>query len=231
MSARPSKSDAIWAVVPLKDLSGGKQRLKPALSRNQRAGLIRAMAEDVLEALTASSAIDHVVILSNDEAVKELADAYGASLLRDDEATGLSGAVEKAAQHLKQLGIATMVSVHGDLPLASSADFDDVLGTRRPAPSLTIVPSHDADGSNVMVSSPPDVVAFHYGKASLLAHLDAAGAAGIEVEICPNQNLGLDVDTPSDLKMLIRHLQATKAPSKTKLFLTKSGIAGGLTGN
>jgi 2-phospho-L-lactate guanylyltransferase len=228
VTTRQNTTGKVWAVVPLKDLSGGKQRLKPALTRDQRAGLIRAMAEDVLTALGQAKTIDHGLILSSDEMVGELAKEFGAEVLRDDGTKGLSPAVKLAADHLTEQGIATMVAVHGDLPLATAADFDDVLSGHRQAPALTIVPSHDTDGSNVMVLTPPSAIDFHYGKASFLAHLDAAAKVGIEAEICPNQNLGLDIDTPSDLQALIGYVKATNVTSKTKLFLPKSGIADGL---
>ena len=44
----------MWAVVPVKDMAGAKQRLSPVLEEAERQSLFRAMLEDVLEMARAS---------------------------------------------------------------------------------------------------------------------------------------------------------------------------------
>ena len=46
----------IWAVVPIKELDGAKQRLAPLLTPAQRRALIEVMMNEVLEAVTTTPA-------------------------------------------------------------------------------------------------------------------------------------------------------------------------------
>ena len=54
-AARVSAHADIWAVVPVKDLDGAKQRLAGLLPPTQRRALAAAMLEDVLAALVAGA--------------------------------------------------------------------------------------------------------------------------------------------------------------------------------
>ena len=69
------------ALVPLKRLAGAKSRLAGLLSPGERAGLARAMAEDVLSVLTDHRALSGVTLLSDDEQVLQMAEEFGIDFL------------------------------------------------------------------------------------------------------------------------------------------------------
>jgi 2-phospho-L-lactate/phosphoenolpyruvate guanylyltransferase len=52
----------VWAVVPVKELAGAKQRLSSCLSPEERRALATIMLEDVLDALSAVRQLAGVLI-------------------------------------------------------------------------------------------------------------------------------------------------------------------------
>ena len=66
MGAEPAGPDArgaTWAVVPFKGRDG-KRRLAGLLDGDERAALVRAMLDDVLDALAACPLVDRLVVVS-----------------------------------------------------------------------------------------------------------------------------------------------------------------------
>jgi 2-phospho-L-lactate guanylyltransferase len=205
-----SASLPVWAVVPVKEFRAAKQRLAPALSPPRRRDLAFAMLEDVLTALAAAPALAGIVVVTVDEAAKQLARRYGALVSHDAATKGHTGAVVAAAQMLAAQG-AAMLTVPGDVPLVTPQDIELILGRHSVAPSFTIVPAHDELGSNAILCSPADAVPLRFGENSFFPHLAAARASGIEPQIIPLPRLGLDIDGPEDLAAFMQIPSRTRA--------------------
>lgn len=227
MSGR-EEGEAVWAVLPIKMLRGAKKRLAGVLEPEQRAGLVTAMTRDMLSALTATAGLAGTLVVSNAAEVRVLAGEYGLRCLLEGDGQGLSAAVTKAAKTLAAENIRAMMVVHGDIPLASPADFELALASAGPEPSLTIVPCRNEDGSNLMICKPPDVIPFAYGPASCSAHQRAAREAGTRTKILRIPGLALDIDRSEDLAALLGHLKSGKIGANTERFLAESGLAQGL---
>ncbi len=223
-----AEGEAVWAVLPIKMLRGAKKRLAGVLEPEQRAGLVTAMTRDMLSALTATAGLAGTLVVSNAGEVRVLAGEYGVRCLSEGDGQGLSAAVTMAAKTLAAENIRTMMVVHGDIPLASPADFELALASAGPEPSLTIVPCRNEDGSNLMICKPPDVIPFAYGPASCSAHRRAAREAGAQTKILRIPGLALDIDTPEDLAALLRQLESGEIGANTARFLAESGLAQGL---
>ena len=56
----------IWAVVPIKELEGAKQRLAPLLSPAERRALIEVMMGEVLEAVAGARSLAGIVVVTVD---------------------------------------------------------------------------------------------------------------------------------------------------------------------
>lgn len=222
MTGKPGE-ERVWAVLPIKALSGAKERLADVLSPEERAGLAESMARDMLAALTATAGLAGVLVVSNDREVTTLAGKYGVTIL-GEEGNGLSAAVTMAADHLAGEQVPAMMVIHGDIPLATPADLESLLEVVQTAPSVTIVPCRKEDGTNVMICSPPDAVPFHYGPGSFRAHTRAARDTGIEARIADLPTLALDIDTPEDLKELLHHLDSGEIGTNTQRFLSKLSL-------
>jgi len=211
----------MWAVVPVKDFEGAKQRLAPALAPAERVALYEAMLEDVLAALSGARGLSGVALLTREPRAAGLAKRYGARIIGEPANRGHTAAVATAAQALAAEGVRGLLAIPGDVPLATSAEIETALARHGAAPAMTIAPAHDERGSNCVVCSPPDAVPLRFGDDSFFPHLAAARAVGIEPTIVRLSGLALDIDTPADLAALLSRPAQTRAHD----YLQNSGIA------
>jgi 2-phospho-L-lactate guanylyltransferase len=216
----------IWAVVPVKELAGAKQRLSSCLSPEERCALATIMLEDVLDALSAVPQLAGILVVTVDPVATSLAGRYGARTVTEAAREGQTGAVTAGTRLLVREGQAGMMTMPGDIPRVSAAEITATLAAHRPAPAFTIVPAHDDLGSNMILCSPPDVVPLRFGDDSFYPHLDAARDRGIVPLIVRQPGIGMDIDHPVDLITFLRLSPA--APTRTLAFLEQSGIAGRL---
>ncbi len=191
-TAEPARATAeparVAVVVPLRSLSSGKLRLRPALDDRRRRSLIAEMAETVVRA-----AHDLPVLVVYDDAeVASWAAQLGAEAARPDE-PGLNAAVSFGARRLAQRGYDRIVVAHADLPRARDlrpiAEFDGV----------TLVPDRLGDGTNVLCVPAGVGFTFAYGPGSFEAHCTIADRLGLPIRIVEDPDLAWDVDHPDDL--------------------------------
>ncbi len=211
----------MWAIVPVKSFRGAKSRLAPVLSADKRAGLAAAMLADVLAALAATPGLAGVMVVANEPGVAP----EGVRVLVDRAACGQSAAVAQGVRALAAEGVREMVTVPGDVPLATSDEIAAVIG-HRPGPAVSIAPARDRLGTNALACTPSDVIRFAFGAASFDPHCEAARAAGARLRVLDLPGLGLDIDIPDDLAELVRR----GARGATGRFLAQSGIAARLAG-
>lgn len=216
-----AKEKAFWAVVPLKSLRGAKKRLAGLLDEDEREAFVTAMARDVLAALAETTGVDGIMVVSDDTAVTAVALEYGAHVSPEGDQKGLSAAVASAAKTLATDQVGAMMVVHGDIPLAASAEFELLMASAGPKPSVTIVPCRNNDGTNVMICTPPSVIPFRYGPGSCSAHQEAAREAGLEASTMRLPGLALDIDTPEDFARLREYYDKGEAGPATARFLAQ----------
>ena len=178
-------------LVPVKAFHQAKRRLGPALPREKRIRLVRAMAAHVV----AACAPLPVAVVCDDEAVAQWAAELGATVMWEPR-KGLNGAVTAAVTRLARAGTAWVTVAHGDLPRAAG------LGTLEPFDGVTLVPDRRDDGTNV-VRLPTDLAfRFAYGPGSFRAHRAEAMRLGVPVRILRHPGLAYDVDWPADVSEL-----------------------------
>ncbi|MGO9417801.1 2-phospho-L-lactate guanylyltransferase [Roseiarcus sp.] len=213
----------VWAVVPVKELTGAKERLASCLTPEDRRALATIMLEDVLDALSAVSQLAGIVVVTGDPVAAALAGRYGARIVAEGAREGHTGAVMAGARLLVREGRAGMMTMPGDIPRVSPAEITETLAAHGSAPSFTIVPAHDDLGSNTILCSPPDVVPPRFGEDSFFPHLDAARSRGIEPRVVRRPGIGMDIDHPVDLVNFLK--MSPSVPTRTLAFLEQSGIA------
>jgi 2-phospho-L-lactate/phosphoenolpyruvate guanylyltransferase len=216
----------VWAVVPVKELEGAKQRLSSCLNPEERRVLAEVMLEDVLDAVSAVRELAGLLVVTGDPVATTLAGRYGARVVAEGAREGHTGAVAAAQRLLVREGRAGMMTLPGDIPLLTSAEIAATLAAHRAAPAFTIVPAHDDLGSNTIVCSPPDVVPLRFGEDSFYPHLDAARDCGIDPLVIRQPGIGMDIDHPVDLVAFLR--MSPPVPTRTFAFLEQSGVAGRL---
>lgn len=211
----------MWAVVPVKDLRGAKQRLAEVLSVEERGALFQAMLEDVLSALQTVRGLEGFVLITCDQEAKRLAADYGARVMSEPENRGHTAAVATAVTVLQDDGADGMLQLPGDVPLVTADEIEAVIEAHEPGPAMTIVPSRDRKGSNCVACSPPQVMPLRFGDDSFYPHLETAKAHGLTPNVISLPGIAHDVDTPDDLLALLGK------PAKTRAhrFLNDSGLA------
>jgi 2-phospho-L-lactate/phosphoenolpyruvate guanylyltransferase len=213
----------VWAVLPIKELAGAKQRLAPRLTPGQRQTLAAIMAEDVLDALAAVPQLAGILVVTLDPVATSLAQRYGARVVTDGARDGHTGAVTAGARLLVREGRSGMIAVPGDIPRISPAEITATLAAHGSTPAFTIVPAHDDLGSNAVLCSPPDAVPLRFGEDSFFPHLEAARRCGIVPAIIRQPGIAMDIDHPADLAAFLR--MSPRTPTRTLAFLEQSGIA------
>jgi 2-phospho-L-lactate guanylyltransferase len=211
----------IWAVIPVKETAGAKERLGVAVPRHLRAGLALAMLEDVLAAVAQARGLAGIAVVTLDPAAQALAQRYGARILTDDGRCGHTAAVAAAARTLEAEGRSGMLQVPGDIPLVGAAEISLLLAIRRSAPSFTIAPSHDDFGSNAVLVCPPTAVPLTFGDDSFFPHLRTALACGIKPLIVRQHGIGLDIDRPEDIAAFAQ----LRSPTRAQAYLDRHGLA------
>ncbi len=201
----------LWAVVPVKERVSAKERLAPILRPQTRQALALAMLEDVLMALTATPGIAGLLVVTIDPEAGRLSARYGARLIEAGARDGHTGAVAAAARLLATEGRGGMLTLPGDIPLVTSTEIASIVAAHLPAPSFTIVPSHDERGSNAIACSPPDAVPLRFGENSFYPHLEAAEACGIRPNVVHLPGVALDIDNPEDVVSFMRTQSPTRA--------------------
>jgi 2-phospho-L-lactate/phosphoenolpyruvate guanylyltransferase len=188
-------SDRVVLVVPVKSFALAKQRLSPVLTNTQRSTLGRELATRLVEANRELGPM----IVSDDDDVATWACELGVRFLREEE-PGLNQAVTAAFIALRSENVKTAVIAHSDLATASSllwvAKFD----------GITIVPDRRSEGTNVLAIPTAVDFDFSYGVGSFSRHYRTALATASNVRVVADRFNGVDLDSPSDLRLL-RHTQ------------------------
>src|SRR5579863_5806739 len=118
-----SKPGDVWAIIPVKEVRGAKQRLSPILSEPLRQQLALAMLEDVLEAVAGVGDLGGAILVTVDPAAEQVARRYGMQTLTDGAHAGHTGAVTAGARHLVANGRRTLLTIPGDIPLVTATEI------------------------------------------------------------------------------------------------------------
>lgn len=206
-------------LLPVKGFKDAKRRLSAWLTPDERAGLARAMLEDVLRAIGRATAAERVVVYTAHAEVSAMARKAGFEVVVEREVDGHSAAVNRMVSELD--GVASKVlAIASDLPKLSGEEIDLVLN--RAIEKLVLIPSRDRTGTNGVVMLKHAKIQMDYGAGSLRRHLARAKAAGLEVDIMQVPGIALDIDTPEDLLLFFKD---PNRDTETWKFLAESRIA------
>jgi 2-phospho-L-lactate guanylyltransferase len=191
-----------FAVLPVKALAQAKGRLASVLPESVRQRLVLAMLEDVLAAVAQVDGITRMVVVTPDAAVARIAEIGGAVIVPEPGAGQLNAAVETGIAFALSHGAARALVLPADIPLASTGELAGLVGSRTTTPSVTLVPSHDSNGTNALLLAPPSVITPCYGPGSYLQHMSQAMARQIDVNVLHLAGVARDIDEPADLAVL-----------------------------
>jgi len=188
-----------WAILPVKEMEGAKQRLAPLLSPEERIALMQVMLRDVLAALSAVPSLAGIALVTLDRWAQALAQEHGARIITEGAREGHTGAVTAAAAVLQMEGVTAILTMPGDIPAVTTPEVEALIAAASTAPAFIIAPAHDEQGSNAILMSPPDAVKLRFGEDSYFPHLAAARAVGITPKILRLPGIAMDIDYPADI--------------------------------
>jgi len=197
-------------LIPVKNLSNAKQRLASVLDQSSRTELAQAMLLDVLETLGAWRDRPEIGMVTSDPFATELARAFHYEVISDDACRSETDAIEIATRLCEQRGIQSTLVIPGDIPLITVSELDQIL-SNAPLEGTVLVPSADKRGTNAAFRSPAGLFPLRFGNDSFKPHLAAAQATGKPCAVLSLPGIGLDIDTPSDLRQLAAARGDTRA--------------------
>lgn len=194
---------AVAALVPVRGLAAGKQRLGAVLTAPERRALTGAMLEDVLTALAGCAAVTTVAVVTDDAPAAALAAEYAAKVLPDAAGGGLNASLLGACAWVRaQCSGATILIVAADLPAITAALLEERILS---ADAAVVIARSGDGGTNALLLRPPAVLAPSFGPDSCARHGTAAVAAGWRVRVIDDPDLALDLDRPADLAAYLVH--------------------------
>jgi 2-phospho-L-lactate guanylyltransferase len=187
-------------LVPVKNLSGAKQRLASVLDQAARTELAHAMLTDVLEAIAAFGS-DDVSLVTSDPFAVDLANQFAFEIIRDDANLSETDAIEMATRVCESRGIDSVLVMPGDIPLIEAAEIRAIYDSAPPNGAV-LVPSRDKRGTNAVLRRPASLFPLRFGNDSFMPHLSAAIATDSSCVVLSLPGIALDIDTPEDLREL-----------------------------
>lgn len=191
----------VTALVPVRGLAVGKQRLAPVLNATERCCLVRAMLEDVLAALSHTERVAVIAVVSADAAVVKVAEAAHAIMLPDAPGGGLNPSLQAALAWVAAAcpEYVTMV-VAADLPTLTPALLE---ASVMASPAEVVIARSLDGGTNLLWQPPPVRLAPAFGSGSCARHRDSATRAGLSVAVLEHPLLARDLDVPADLAAVL----------------------------
>jgi len=192
----------LWAIVPVKPLRRGKSRLAEVLTQDERADLNRRLLAHTLDTLTTISEIEHVLVISRDQAALALAREYGARTVQENGAPHLNTALTRATILARNYATRGVLIIPADLPLLTPEDVRTMLDRASDPPVVVVAPDRRRQGTNALLVCPAGLIEYEFGPGSFQRHCSLARKAGARLEICELPSLALDMDLPEDLALV-----------------------------
>jgi len=190
-------------IIPMKDAGEAKSRLRAALATRERIALVHYLYRQTLAFFSTSFPQYHLSVVTPSAASAAIASRYGASVICEPAAAGLSAAAATAAVWSRRHGFDTQLLIPADI---ATLDRDEIARLLQAggylSPGVVICSARDG-GTNALLTTPPDAIPFHFGHLSSEAHQAAAAAQSIACQILALEHLSRDVDTPADCAELV----------------------------
>ena len=200
-----------WAIVPVKPLRRGKSRLAGVLTEEERLDLNSQLLIHTVDTLKEISEIEHVLVVSRDQAALSLARAHGARTVQENGAPELNIALTRATIVAKRYATRGVLIIPSDLPMISKEDVYAMLELVKDPPVVVVVPDRKKEGTNALLVCPVGLIEYDYGPNSFERHCQRARQAGARLEICELPSLALDMDVPEDLELVSNELESWSA--------------------
>lgn len=180
-------------IIPVKRFTVGKSRLRAHTDSqsDRHAALARAIALDTIAAAAASSRVEHIIVVTDEDLTDHL--PVGAVNVPEGATAGPNPAV---LEGVTRLGAASArAALVGDLPALRPADLDEALALAEGI-DRTVTPDAAGTGSTLVTARAGVAWQSAFGEGSFARHV-ALGCVPLPIDA--RSTLRRDVDTPDDL--------------------------------
>ncbi|MDD7813865.1 2-phospho-L-lactate guanylyltransferase [Mycobacterium sp. CSUR Q5927] len=212
----------IGLIIAVKRLSVAKTRLAPAFPAPQREAVVLAMLVDTIAAASAARGLEHITVVTPDEAAAAAAADLGAEVLADPTPDGHGDPLNNAlaaAERAVAGSVPNIVVLQGDLPALQSYELEEAIAAARAHPRSFVADRHGMGTAALFAFG--SALDPRFGRDSSTRHrqsgaLELTGAW---------PGLRCDIDTPEDLAVA-RRLGVGPATARA---LAQSAIGGSST--
>lgn len=198
---------SLWAIIPVKPLRRGKSRLAGVLSEEERTLLNYSMLANTLKVVTAVKEIEKVLVISRDSGALAMARDFGARTVQEDgKSDDLNLALKRGTVVAQLSGAQSVLILPADLPKIDVVSIQAFIRMGKRTPFVVIAPDRRKEGTNGLLINPAGLIDYQFGPGSFQLHIQQAKRYNINVEVCDNPSLALDLDVPEDLDLL-RHME------------------------
>jgi 2-phospho-L-lactate guanylyltransferase len=161
--------------------------------------------------LRALPEIEHVLVVSRDQAALALARAHGARTVQENGAPELNTALTRATLVAKNYSTRSVLIIPSDLPMITTEDVRAMLDKANEPPVVVVAPDRRRRGTNALLVCPLGLIEYDFGPGSFERHCQRAREIGARLEICELPSLALDMDEPADLEEVSQELEGWTA--------------------
>jgi 2-phospho-L-lactate guanylyltransferase len=184
-------------LIPVNQFDRAKGRLASLLDAGVREALAIATLRTVVTAARAANL--PVTLLTSEPRVVDL--GLDAEIVA--EQPGLAGLTPQLQAFVDGSDEDELLILHADLPRATAGSLVALACSGARQPSVTAVRSIDG-GTNAMLLREAKALRLAYGPDSFQLHTEAARRAGLRFARHFDSSLALDLDTPGDIRELLR---------------------------
>jgi len=204
-------------LVPVKNLSGAKQRLASLLGQSTRTELAQTMLLDVTETLASWVGRPQVALVTSDPFACELARRLDFEVIPDSANRSQTDAIEMATRVCQAREVSFTLVIPGDIPLLQAWELEKILQAA-PEEGAVLVPAADGRGTNAAFRRPAGLFPLRFGNDSFKPHLAAARASAKPVTVLALSGIALDIDSPADLCRLAESPGETRSQRMVRRF-------------
>lgn len=197
------------AIVPIRDFSTAKSRLRAALPAAVVDDLARWLARRMIGELLSCRAIGEVLVVSDTEMREHFTEGTVECLVQRPGG-GLNGAVrEGMAAAWRQRPDARLLVTHADLPFVTSHDYARLAGKLRAIGEDTMVPDRSGTGTTMLALHPGSRRMPSFGEGSASRHEEQGFR---RIELPATSGLRIDLDTTADYREFLSAVLTHPAP-------------------
>ena len=194
-------------IVPMKQLSDAKSRLKELMSNEARIEFAKKLLEQTLIRLKTATReykkTHQIAVLTECKEVRSFVEKRETCVIQSSIINKLSESLSFGVQWARSRGFSAVCIIPADLGDPSLADLKKFIFFPIEHYAMLICPSKDF-GTNALLISPPDAITFNYGRKSFGKHLEIANKRRIKTSILELKSLTFDIDTIKDFKELLQ---------------------------